>query len=158
MIANKNTKDAFLWIVKIFQKNKIPFQLTGGFAAKIYGSPGEKNEDLDFDIPDNSLEEISQKVSKYIVFGAKRFIGESFDALLLRLNYKGQQIDISGGDSSKMLDKKSGKWVKDPTDFGRYEMKKVFGINVPVIKSDDLLAYKRKLLRKVDLVDIKAIE
>ncbi|HLC94380.1 MAG TPA: hypothetical protein VJH96_02335 [Patescibacteria group bacterium] len=35
---NRDTKKAFRWIVGILQTYKIPFQITGGFAARFYGA------------------------------------------------------------------------------------------------------------------------
>ena len=33
----KDTAGALFWIVKILKKHKIPFHISGGFAAKLYG-------------------------------------------------------------------------------------------------------------------------
>lgn len=34
----RNTKRALLWIVKILKSHHVPFLISGGFVAKIYGS------------------------------------------------------------------------------------------------------------------------
>ena len=37
----KNTEEAFKWVVNILMQNKIPFQISGGFSARLYGSGRE---------------------------------------------------------------------------------------------------------------------
>ncbi|HOW60565.1 MAG TPA: hypothetical protein P5548_01415 [Candidatus Moranbacteria bacterium] len=152
----KKTKEAFDWIIKIFRDNNIPFQLSGGLAAKIYGSPKDL-WDIDFDIPDSCFSKVRNLVSKYVIFGPKKTTAEGFDCMLLRLNYHGQQIDVSGN-CIKIFDKVKKKWVKDNTDFERSAKKRVFDRIVPVICPEDLLKYKSKLSRKADSIDIKALK
>ncbi|MFZ3016050.1 MAG: hypothetical protein WA101_03610, partial [Minisyncoccia bacterium] len=68
----KNTEKAFLWIVNILNNKNIPFQISGGFAAKIYGSPRELN-DIDIDIPDENFPDIYDGVKQYAIYGPEHY-------------------------------------------------------------------------------------
>lgn len=125
-----NTEEAFHWIIGVLKKHDIPFQITGGLAAKSYGSPRPLND----------------------------FEDERWDILLMTLEYKDQEIDIDGGYGIKICDARTGKWVPVPTDFSRYEEREIFGIKVPVILRQDLAQYKRMLVGEHQKVDIQAVE
>jgi len=151
------TEKSFKWIINIFAKNDISFILSGGLAAKLYGSPRELR-DIDFDIPDEEMKKIIPDVSKYVVYGPKEYKDDVFDLQLLRLNYEGQQIDISGGTNAKIYDKEDKIWINDSTNFSRHERLRVFNKNIPVIKPEELIEYKSKSPREEDLIDIRAIK
>lgn len=70
-----NAKKAFRWIVNILKKQKIPFQITGGLAAQVYGSKRRLN-DIDIEIPENRFNDILPDVKKYIDFGPAQYIDE----------------------------------------------------------------------------------
>jgi len=70
-MKNKSKK-AFKWIITVLRKNKIPFRITGGFAAKIYGSQREL-ADIDIEIPDSYFDKILPEVKKYIIFGPAKY-------------------------------------------------------------------------------------
>ena len=147
----KNTKKAFLWIINILQKHKIPYQVTGGFAAKIYGS---KRKLADIDIPETKFKDIFGSVGKYAIFGPKQYKAEGFDVYLMTLKYKGQLIDISGAGKCKIFDKVRKRWIKTPANLNKFTLKKAFGKKVKVITKKDLISYKSKLRRQVDKIDI----
>jgi hypothetical protein len=150
----RRTKEAFKWIVGILRKHKIAFQITGGFAARVYGSH-RKLADIDISVPDSKIKEILQDVKKYAIYGPKRYVDKSFDLQLMTLKYKGQEIDICG--TARLYDCDHKRWVKDKTHFNKSMTNRVYGINVPVILKKELIAYKRLLGRKVDLADIKSL-
>ena len=156
----KNTKAAFLWILNILRKHKIPYQITGGFAARIYGAK-RKLADIDIEIPEEKFDDIHdaiyKDVKKFIVFAPKRYKKEGFDVFLMTLKYKGQLIDICGTRTDKLFDKKKKKMVKIPVDLKNYTKKLVFGKKVKVITKKELMAYKAKLRRRVDKIDIREI-
>ena len=151
----KRTKDAFFWIVKFFRKNKIKFRITGGFAARIYGSK-RKLADIDLGIHNKYIEKVSFLLKRYVIFGPKRYKSEDFNLLLVSLKYKGQKIDISGVDDDKLFDRRLRRWEMESSrlDFVR---KKVYNLIVPVVKLKDLIDYKMKIARKVDKIDVKQI-
>jgi len=152
----RRTKEAFRWIVDILYKHKIPFQIAGGFAARVYGSK-RKLADIDIGVPDNKLRKILSDVKKYVIYGPKRYVDKNFDLPLMTLKYKGQEIDIYGDDKTKLFDYKNNKWVKFSSNFKNNVMKLVYGIIVPVVSKKELVAYKKILGRKVDLADIKSL-
>jgi hypothetical protein len=138
----KNTKESFLWIISLLRKNKIPFYISGGFVANIYGS-NRTLADIDIEIPDEKIFEIRNKVEKFIIYGPKRYKDKNFDLLLMTLKYKGQKIDISGINSQKLFNKKTKKWNKEKIDLDKAKRKKIYNLFIPIIPLKNLLSYKK---------------
>jgi hypothetical protein len=153
----KNTEKAFKLIVEIFNKHKIPFQVSGGFAAKLYGSKRELN-DIDFDIPEDKFELLMPDISPYITFGPAQYKDNKWDCYLITLNYEGQEIDICGSGSTKITTKDRRSWIPMKVDFSRTLNMNVFGLNVPVINSKDLIDYKKELDGEHQAEDISAAQ
>ena len=147
------SKDAFHWIINILNKYHVPFQISGGLAAKIYGS-SRPLYDIDIEMEDEYFQKILDDVRKYITFGPKRNISETFDVLRLCLNYNGQCIDLTGTDE-KLFDNKNNAWIDNHIDLSKSKICNVLDLKVPVIPKEDLIAYKNKTLRDVDKIDIK---
>jgi len=152
----RKTKEAFTWIIGILKEHKIPFQITGGFAANIYGS-NRVLVDIDIGIPDEKIFEIQNRVKKFIIYGPKRYKDNVFDLLLMTLKYKGQEMDIYGINSEKLFNKKTNKWNKARINLSKTTKKKVFNLIVSIIPLKDLISYKKKISRNVDIQDIKAL-
>ena len=152
----RQTKRAFKWIVSILERRKVPFQISGGLAAKAYGS-SRKLVDIDIDIPKDKFADIIAEVKSYIVRGPKRYKDKNWDVFLMTLKYANQKIDISGVPTKRMFDKKEKRWVDDRVSFSKKEIKKIFGIYVPVITRQRLIESKKKLSRRVDKIDVESI-
>jgi hypothetical protein len=86
----RDTKKAFEWIVNILRKTNSKFQISGGLAARIYGSTREL-ADIDIDVLENKLPEIQKKTKEYITYGPKIYKDDEFNLVLMSLNYKGQE-------------------------------------------------------------------
>ena len=153
----RRTREAFIWTVGILRKRGIPFQIQGGFAARIYGSR-RPLADIDIGIPDSRLSEILPDVRSHIIYGPKRYVDGSFDLLLMTLKYKGQEIDVFGATNGKLFELKSGKWVNVKFKLEDSTMKSVYGLKVPVIGKKGLIQYKKKLQRDVDVEDVRQLE
>ena len=153
----KNPKKTFQWIIGILQKHNIPFVVTGGLAAKSYGSSRPLN-DIDLDIHDNDFRFIVDEIKPYITFGPARYVDERWDTLLMQLNHEGQEIDISGGDTLKICDARTGEWNESLTDFLSVEQREIFGITVPVVTRKDLIEYKSMLEGEHQRTDIQAAQ
>jgi len=152
----RKTKEAFTWIVGLLRKHKIPFHISGGFAANIYGS-NRSLADIDIEIPDEKIFKIQDDVKKFIIYGPKRYKDKEFDLLLMTLKYKNQEIDICGINSQKLFNKKTMKWDIERIDLSKATKKKVYNLIVPIITLKDLLSYKKKISRDVDIQDINAL-
>ncbi|MBA3733334.1 MazG-related protein [Patescibacteria group bacterium] len=150
----KNTEKALKWIVGILESKNVIFQVSGGFAANLYGSKREL-ADIDIDIENNSFDKILDEVRLFIIFGPNQYIDENWNLKLLTLSYEGQEIDICG--ETKIFNKIYGCWVELKTDFSNSNYLPIYGITIPVIQKAAIVEYKNKLQREVDLEDIKAL-
>jgi hypothetical protein len=152
----KNTEKAFLWITEILEKMKIPYKISGGFAARIYGVNREL-ADIDIEVNDNDIALISNEVKPYIVYGPDGYKDENWDLNLMTLQYEGQEIDIAGIEA-KIFNKEKEIWEKTGSDLDDYELIEIYGKKVPIEKLDALIAHKTKLSREVDIEDIKQLK
>ncbi len=152
-----NSEKNFNWIISVLKKHNVRFVITGGLAAKSYGSPRPLN-DIDIDIHDKDLYLILEDVKPYITFGPEQYKDERWDLLLMTLNHDGQDIDLSGGDTLKICDARTGKWMNNATNFSNTEEKEIFGLKVPVISKKDLVDYKSMLVGEHQQVDIQAVQ
>lgn len=157
IMKERNTEKAFRWIIGLLDKHRIPFQIAGGFAARLYGSEREL-ADIDIGIPDNRFDELYPDVKDYIVFGPERYLDDEWDVKLMTLTCEGQEIDIAGEDDIKIFDKENKIWVSGRQDLSTGEKMEVYGLTVPVIPKDALIAYKKKIMREVDRLDLLALE
>ena len=157
MPTQKNTEGAFRWIVHILQKRHIPFQISGGFAAKLYGSK-RPLRDIDIEIPEASMRTVLRDVKDFVVYGPAHYKDRHFDVPLITLKYEGQKIDLSAADNLLLFDSRTHKWVRYPVHLAASVWKKVFGINVPVASAEHLMNYKSMMGEKVQVKDIEAIE
>jgi len=123
----KNSKEAFIWIVSILRKEKIPFQISGGLAAKIYGSK-RKLEDIDIELKNKSIHRLEPIVKKFIIKKPSYYQDKEFNLLLMTLKFKGQNIDLSGTENEKIFNKKENKWETEKIDLSK-SIKKGFWVN-----------------------------
>jgi hypothetical protein len=130
--------------------------ISGGFAARIYGSVREL-ADIDIVIPEINFDEILSEVKECVTFGPAQYKDENWDLWLMTLCYKEQEIDICGAHEAQIYDKKCEEWVWLETNFSISDTKEIFGIEVPVVPKDELITNKSKLRREVDLLDIADI-
>lgn len=157
MYQKKDTKKALQWIVRLLHKNRIPFHVTGGFAARIYGSK-RRLRDIDIEIPSSGMKKILKDIKSYVIYGPAHYKDRHFDVPLITVEYAGQKIDLSASDKLKLFDSRTHKWVRYPIHLSAAILKKVMGIWLPVAPAEQLLSYKSMMNEKVQLEDIAAIE
>jgi hypothetical protein len=149
----KDSKTAFHWIVNLLHEQGLPFVVVGGLAANVYGGRRPLN-DIDIDVPSHSFTKLMPHVKQFITFGPARYHDREFDIQLMSLRYAEQEIDLTAAESIRLFDHQSGDWRILPTDFAASERHEVFGITVPVMRRDLLVAYKKMIQRDTDLEDI----
>lgn len=145
---------ALKWITGVLRKNKIPFQITGGLAAKAYGAT-RKLFDIDIYVPEKYMNKVIKKTKKYIILGPKRSKTKNWDLEYIKIIHSGQRIEIGSPEKTKMFDKKRRKWLRDRINFSKPETKEIFRLKVPLIPKRQLILRKIKLGRKVDRIDLR---
>lgn len=152
----KNTKEAFLWIVGILEKNNIRFRISGGFAARFYGVK-RKLADIDVEVFEKDISIICNNVKDFVVYGPKRYIDENWNLILMTLKYEGQEIDIAAVEA-RIFNQTTKRWIKKPGNFKESNLKNIFGLDVLVEKKESLIKYKKMLNRDVDIEDVTQLE
>ncbi len=152
----RRTKEAFLWITKILGQHNVSYQVSGGMAARIYGSR-RKLADIDIDMNQAQYKKIMREIRPYIVFGPKIYKDKNWRLELITLRYKNQFIDLGGIQHAKIFNSQKKKWLALPSHLARTHLKKVYGIEIPVEDKKELLSEKKELGRKVDKMDVKSI-
>lgn len=144
------------WIVGVLQKHQIPFQITGGLAARLYGGQREV-ADIDLDIPEDRFDELVEELKPYITFGPEMHTDESWKVKLMTLNYEGQDIDLGGAYETQIFDPSKGEWLPSPANLANVSTVQVADLELPVVNREDLIRYKSLLNREVDVQDIRAL-
>jgi len=152
----KNTEVAFRWIVEILGRRQVSFRISGGLAVRAYGSE-RPLADIDIDIPDDKFQDILEDVNDCIVEGPQRLLDDNWDIYLMVLNREGQDIDICSA-TAKIFNQTTNNWDIEVADLSKFEMKELYGLKVPVIPKEELISYKKKLGREVDLEDVAFLQ
>jgi len=145
------------WIVAILNRHNVPFQIAGGFGAHLYGGTRPVN-DIDIDIPNEKFQDILLDIQKYINYGPARYKDEKWDLDLITVDYQGQLVDISGAFGAKIYDETNKIWTPYPCNFKTAQQINIYGIDVSVMDSKDLIAYKKLLNGAHQIEDIIAME
>ncbi len=156
-MLQKKTIDALEWIVNILNSKKIPYQISGGLAAKIYGSLRTLN-DIDLDIPEDKFVEIYKEIDDYIKTNFQHFNDGKWDVDIITLNYKGQEIDIGGAYNTKVSNQNRTEWIAIPADFSKSLKLNIENIQINVMAPEKLIEYKKHLDGKHQLEDIEAVK
>ena len=149
----QNVESAFRWIVGVLRRHAVPFHVSGGFAASLYGSK-RKTYDIDILIHHPSLRLILPTVRRYIIFGPDRYRDRHFDAFLATLEIYGTTIDLIM--ECRVRDHRTGKWYLLP-GLTQSVRKKVFGHWVSIEAKEKLMKIKKMIGRKKDLQDSAAM-
>ncbi len=147
---------ALNWVVAILERHGKQFQLTGGIAARSYGSPRPLT-DIDLDVETGTFQSILPELGKHIIFGPGQAEAEDWSNYLLTLEFDGVRINLAES-STRIFDREQSVWTEWPIDFSASTTVTLFGLQLPVIPRERLVAYKKVLDREQDKIDIAAME
>lgn len=153
---------AIRWIANILEAENIPYQISGGFAAHVYGATRPVN-DIDIVIPEKDFAKLYERTKEYKTFGPARFKDAKWDSELMTLNYYGQEIDIGGAETSRITmkdeqGKDTDRWIDLVTDFSKSVMMDFDGMKLPLEPKESLIAYKRHLNGEHQKQDVAVLE
>ncbi len=151
----RNTKQAFLWITNILEENNIKYKISGGFAARIYGSK-RRLADIDVEVLKKDIKKIYKIVNDFVIYKPQQYKDENWDLTLMTIKYKNQEIDIASFEA-KIFNKILKKWIIRPGEFEDVNKINIYGVNVPVEKKNSLINYKKMLARDVDIKDVRKL-
>jgi hypothetical protein len=147
---------ALNWIVSILERHEKHFQLTGGFAARAYGSPRPLT-DIDLDVENGTFQSIQPELSDHILFGPGQAEAEDWSNFLMTLEFDGVKINLAES-STRIFDRQQSVWTEWPIDFSASSKLTLFGLVLPIIPRERLIAYKQVLGREQDEIDIAAMQ
>ena len=145
------------WIIEYLENNAIPYVVCGGLAAQAHGSTRDL-ADIDIYVPDEYLYQIVQMGKKYITYGPAHYVDNNWDLTFVEFEFQNQKVEIASDKECKILDSEIGEWHQKIIDFNQYEVCHIYGRPIRVMNKHDLISYKRKLKREVDIEDIKQIQ
>ena len=152
----KDTKKALVWIIKLLEENNLNYQVVGGLAAKAYGSTREL-ADIDIYVPKKDFIKICELTKEFITWGPGHYKSNSWDLEYVKIERFGQKIEIANSNNTKWFDALNKKWVVENSDYDKAQIKTVFGVSFKVMSKENLIFYKKRLNREVDLIDIEEI-
>lgn len=149
--------DALKWIVGILNKHQAAYQISGGLAAKLYGSSRELH-DIDIDMRSSDFSTILPDIASHITYGPTRFNDGKFDCDLITLMYDYQEIDLTGIESLRISNKARTQWLDAMVRLEDALPARLHHIDILVIPPERLIAYKQELDGHHQEIDIRAVE
>lgn len=155
-MLDQKQKEALLFLTGKLKENSVAFQVTGGLAAKVYGST-RPLYDIDLEVSHLDIQKVRVIFKDYIVDDFYHLQDNVFDIYLLSFKIDGVNVDI-GQVEENYFTSPSGERKRIDSDLSKAVIIDVDGISVPVQDKGELLEYKRFMSREVDLKDIFDIE
>ena len=135
----------------------MPYLITGGLAARAYGST-RPLADIDIYVPDDRLAEMEPDLSGHILKPLHNRRSAFWNVTYIVVEYLGQQIELISSRDIHFLDTKEIVWIKQKVNFSRFESIMILGRKAGIMDRRDLLDYKSSLSRLVDLEDIQSLK
>ena len=152
-ILSNHQKEALKTVVNTFKANNIPFQISGGLAAILYGVK-RPLYDIDVEVYKKDMPQTITLFQKDISEAFHHIQDAHFDLWLLTLKINGVSVDISQADECYVGDGQ-GEKIRVDSDLSKAHWINFEGLEVPVVSPSELIAYKTILARDTDLIDMK---
>lgn len=153
-------KKVLRFLAETLKENSIEFQITGGLAAIAHGAT-RSLYDIDLEIYKADVERVRELFKEFIVEDWNNELEgpeDQFDVWIMKLTVEGVRVDINQVEETRIRSAEGDReWVLQLTVM-RTEQKTIEGIELPVQRKEDLIAYKEVIGRDTDLEDIRQIE
>jgi hypothetical protein len=146
-------KKVLKFLVDTLNNNKIPFQVSGGLGAIMYGSTRELR-DIDIEVNKRNCPAVRELFKDFIVEDFRHYADGEFELWMMTLDINGVSVDINQVEESYVFDRGGDKKLL-PEDIIDTESRKVGDIEFPVQNRENLIEYKQMLARDTDLIDVK---
>lgn len=147
---------ALRWIGSALDGLGIDWMVAGGLAARAHGATRELH-DIDLYVEEGALERVLPEAREHHAHGPRRHRDEHWDCLFAEFRYAGEEIELAEAARCRHRSGPDAPWHPAGADFDAAVRREVFGVEVPVMPLDALVAYKRRLGREVDRRDLAEI-
>ena len=144
---------ALRWITRELDALDVPFQVAGGLAARAHGA-SRPLHDIDLYVPEGALEPLRERLSEHVGREPSRHRGEHWDCYFMTVGYGGEQIELAEAPRTRYRRGGGDDWHEAAVDFERPAVREVFGVELPVMPRERLVAYKERIDRPVDRADV----
>lgn len=144
------------WLVSLLERHEVPHQVVGGLAARAWGATRPLH-DIDVYVTRRGLDRLLPDLEPWIVRAPGPHDGPHWRLTFLKLLHHGTPVELAVADGACYRNAATAAWEDQAIDFDAGIRREVFGVTVPVISRERLLAYKRALDREVDRRDIAEI-
>jgi len=156
MALDQKVVNALIWMKETLESNGIEYQIVGGTAARAHGG-SRPVADIDLYIDRNDAPTLMPLVADYVTKPLTHHRGNQWDLEYVQLTYDHQKIEIGLSPGAKIKDNKSNDWFAQDIDFTRSVTMSLAGISFSCMPKEDLIEYKSRLAREVDLIDIQEL-
>lgn len=147
---------ALAWITAELDALGVPFQVAGGLAARAHGA-SRPLHDIDLYVPEGALEPVRARLAEHVRREPSRHRGEHWDCYFMTVGFEGEQIELAEAPRTRYRRGAGDPWHEAAVDFERPAIREVFGVAVPVMPLERLVAYKERIGRPVDREDVAAL-
>ncbi len=149
-------KKILKFLVKKLQENNIPFHVSGGLAAILYGVKRPLN-DIDIDIYGRNIPNVESIFENYIIDNFDHYQDTHFDIYLMTLEIEGVKVDITQEENILFFNSQ-GRKIANKGSIQNAHVVQWEDINVPVQDKTELIEYKKIIARDTDLEDVLGLE
>lgn len=146
-------RGALEWVISQLEEAGVPFQVAGGLAALAHGASRPLN-DIDIYVPEGALERLRSELADHHSHGPHRYRDQQWDCYFMEVGYEGEEIELAEAPRTRYRKGPRDAWHQADIDFNNPVIREVFGVEIPVMPVDQLVAYKQKIGRPVDREDL----
>lgn len=152
-------KAALRWIVGLFEKYNISYQIVGGLAVLAYGGTRSLN-DIDVYIDFNKAgDSFFKEIRDHIAWGPATIREQGWDLTYLKANYHGQKLEIAdSGAPTYIKNGNTGAWASLTISYESSVLREVLGQKIMIMPATQLSAYKTILDRSFDSQDVAELQ